>query len=162
MKKMPIVWKRLVKDGQTCTRCGDTGRELHAAVSKLAAALQPLGIEPVLETQEIDEAAFKADPAESNRVWIAGQPIEIWLGAGAGMTPCCSVCGDSDCRTIEVDGRSFATIPEAQIIRAGLMAAGRTVGADCSANHWGSASGPATGECGKPAQSSVKADCCSG
>ena len=24
MKQMPIVWKRLVKDGTTCERCGST------------------------------------------------------------------------------------------------------------------------------------------
>lgn len=122
MQQMPIVWKRLVKDGETCARCGNTGHELDAAVVKLAAALRPLGIEPVLRTQDIDEDAFKAHPAESNRVWIAGKPIEEWLGASVGMSRCCSVCGDSDCRTIEVGGLRYETIPEAQIIKAGLMA----------------------------------------
>ena len=122
MKQMPILWKRLVKGGETCTRCGNTGRELEAAVAKLAASLQPLGIEPVLETQEIDEDAFKANPSESNRVWIAGKPIEEWLDAGVGMTRCCSVCGESDCRTLEMGGRTYETIPQEQFIKAGLMA----------------------------------------
>jgi hypothetical protein len=122
MNQMPIVWKRLVKGGETCTRCGDTGRQLDAAVAKLAASLRPLGIEPVLETQEIDEEAFKANPSESNRVWIAGKPIEEWLDANVGMSRCCSVCGDSDCRTLEVSGRTYETIPEEQFIKAGLMA----------------------------------------
>ena len=122
MKQMPIVWKRLVKDGETCTRCGNTGRELEAAVAKLAASLRPLGIEPVLETQEIEEDAFKANPSESNRVWIAGKPLEEWLDANVGMSRCCSVCGDSDCRTLEVGGRTYETIPEEQFIKAGLMA----------------------------------------
>lgn len=122
MNKMPIVWKRLVKGGETCTRCGGTGRELDAAVAKLAASLRPLDIEPVLETQEIDEEAFKANPSESNRVWIAGKPIEEWLEANVGMSRCCSVCGDSDCRTLEVGGRTYETIPEEQFIKAGLMA----------------------------------------
>lgn len=127
MKPMQILWKRLVKGGETCTRCGDTGRELEAAVAKLAAALRPLGIEPVLETQEIDEAAFKDNTSESNRVWIAGKPIEEWLGADVGMSRCCSVCGDSDCRTLEVGGRTYETIPEEQFIRAGLMAASQMI-----------------------------------
>ena len=122
MKQMPIVWKRLVKGGETCTRCGNTGRELESAVAKLAASLRPLGIEPVLETQEIDEEAFKVNPSESNRVWIAGKPIEKWLDANIGMSRCCSVCGDSDCRTLEVGGRTYETIPEEQFIKAGLMA----------------------------------------
>ncbi len=123
MKQMPIVWKRLVKGGKTCTRCGNTGRELEAAVAKLAASLRPLGIEPVLETQELDGKGFDANPSESNRVWIAGKPIEEWLDANVGMSRCCSVCGDSDCRTLEVGGRVYETIPEEQFIKAGLMAA---------------------------------------
>jgi hypothetical protein len=123
MKPMPILWKRLVKGGETCTRCGNTGRELKAAVTKLSAALQPLGIEPVLETREIDENAFKAKTSESNRVWIAGKSIEEWLGADVGMSRCCSVCGESDCRTLEVGGRTYETIPEEQFIKAGLIAA---------------------------------------
>lgn len=122
MKQMPILWKRFVKGGETCTRCGNTRRELEAAVEKLAASLRPLGIEPVLETQEIDEEAFKANPSESNRVWIAGKPIEKWLDASVGMSRCCSVCGDSDCRTLEVGGRTYETIPEQQFIKAGLIA----------------------------------------
>lgn len=142
MKSMQIVWKRLVKGGETCTRCGDTGRELEAAVAKLAAALRPLGIEPVLETQEIDEAAFKSKTSESNRVWIAGQPIEEWLGADVGMSRCCSVCGDSDCRTLEVGGHTYETIPEEQFIKAGLMAASQLIASASS-----SARG-ATSSCG--------------
>lgn len=122
MKQMSIVWKRLIKGGETCTRCGNTGRELEAAVAKLAASLRPLGIEPVLETQEIDEEAFEANPSESNRVWIAGKPIEEWLDANVGMSRCCSVCGDSHCRTLEVGDRTYEAIPEEEFIRAGLMA----------------------------------------
>ncbi|PLC52276.1 heavy metal sensor signal transduction histidine kinase [Pollutimonas nitritireducens] len=139
MKAMPILWKRLVMGGETCTRCEDTGRQLEAAVAKLAAALQPLGIEPVLETQEIDEPAFKANTPESNRVWIAGKPLEEWLGAAVGMSRCCSVCGTSDCRTLEVDGRTYETIPEEQFIRAGLIAASQMIASPSSSN-WGSTS----------------------
>jgi len=123
MKHMPIVWKRLVKGGETCTRCGNTGRELESAVAALAASLRPLGIEPVLETQEIDEQAFKANPSESNRVWIAGKSIEDWLGANVGRSRCCSVCGESECRTLEVGNRTYETIPQEQFIQAALMAA---------------------------------------
>ncbi len=127
MKLMPIVWKRLVKGGETCTRCGNTGRELEAAVTKLAAALRPLGIEPVLETREIDEDAFKERTSESNRVWIADTPIEELIGADVGMSRCCSVCGDSDCRTLEVKGHQYETIPEEQFIKAGLIAASQMI-----------------------------------
>ena len=123
MKPLPIVWRRLVKDGETCDRCGGTYAELQRALSKLQAALRPLGIEPRLETQEIDEAAFRVEPLESNRIWIGGRPLEDWLGATAGRTRCCAACGDADCRTVEVGGRVFETIPENLIVRAALLAA---------------------------------------
>jgi len=74
-------------------------------------------------TETIDEREFMVEPSESNRVWMAGQPLEHWLGATVGMSRCCSVCGDSDCRTVEIDGRTYETIPEEIFVKAGLAAA---------------------------------------
>lgn len=121
--QMPIVWKRLVKKGQTCERCGSTFQQLESAIAKLEVALGPLGIQPVLASETIDENQFATQPSESNRIWMAGQPIEHWLGATVGMSRCCSVCGESDCRTLKFDGRTYETIPEELIIKAGLAAA---------------------------------------
>lgn len=135
MKTLPIVWKRLVKDGQTCNRCGDTLQQLEAALPKLQAALRPLGIEPTLQAQSIDDRTFKAEPAESNRIWIAGRPMEDWLGAQVGMSRCCSVCGDSDCRTLEVGGQTYETIPEELVLRTALLAAAQLVAANAAAPH---------------------------
>ena len=80
------------------------------------------GIEPRLEIREIDEQSFKAKPSESNRIWIAGKPIEEWLGASVGSSCCCSVCGTSECRTVEVEGTTFEAIPETLFVRAALIA----------------------------------------
>lgn len=120
---LPISWKRLVSEGRTCERCGATHSELLNALAKLREALGPLGIEPILEEQVISQASFQADPSESNRVWIAGRPMEEWLGASVGSTPCCSVCGESECRTVEVGGTTFEAIPERLFIKAALVAA---------------------------------------
>ena len=81
-----------------------------------------MGIEPTLETREIDEESFKANPSESNRIWIAGRPMEEWLGARVGSSRCCSVCGESECRTIEVEGTAFEAIPEKLFLKATLTA----------------------------------------
>jgi hypothetical protein len=81
-----------------------------------------LGIEPSLEIRELDQRSFKTNPSESNRIWIAGRPMEEWLGARAGSSPCCSVCGTSECRTVEVEGTTFETIPENLILKAALIA----------------------------------------
>lgn len=123
MKPLTISWQRLVKDGQTCDRCGGTHVELQKAMERLKGALAPLGFEPRLETQEIDEPAFDDAPLESNRIWIAGVPMEDWLGARVGASRCCAACGDSDCRTVSVDNLTFETIPAALIVKAALAAA---------------------------------------
>jgi hypothetical protein len=41
MKPLPIVWKRLVDEGETCPRCGSTQQSVIAAVAKLESALSP-------------------------------------------------------------------------------------------------------------------------
>ena len=128
MKLLPILWKRLVNEGETCPRCGSTQRNVMAAIAKLEPALRPLGIQPVLETQTIDDNAFRAAPAESNRIWIAGKPMEEWLEATVGSSRCCSVCGESECRTVEVRGTTFETIPEELFLRAALIASAELVG----------------------------------
>jgi hypothetical protein len=89
--------------------------------------LEPLNIEPRLELREIDERSFRNKPAESNRIWIAGRPLEEWLAAGVGSSSCCSVCGDAPCRTMEVEGAVFEDIPEAVILRAALIAASELI-----------------------------------
>ncbi len=123
MKSLPIIWQRLVSsDGKTCDRCNATYQEMEQAVSKLKEALRPLGIEPTLEIREIDEKSFKANPSESNRIWIAGRPMEEWLGARVGSSRCCSVCGESECRTVEVGGTTFEAIPEKLFLKAALVA----------------------------------------
>jgi hypothetical protein len=92
-------------------------------VGQLSRALAPLGIQPTLHEEAIDEATFKAQPSESNRIWINGQSIEALLGARVGASPCCSVCGDSPCRTLELGGSAYESIPASLIVQAGLRAA---------------------------------------
>ena len=124
MKSLSIIWQRLVdSNGQTCNRCGATYKELEKAVKRLGASLEPLGIEPAIEIREIDSATFATDPAQSNRIWIDGKPLEQWLSASVSSSRCCNVCGDSECRTIELDDEVFETIPAELILKAGLIAA---------------------------------------
>jgi hypothetical protein len=123
MTTLPILWQRLVKDGATCDRCGGTQVELQNALARLEEELRPLGIEPVLEQHEIDDARFAADPSASNRVWIAGVPLEEWLGAGVGSSRCCAACGDADCRTVTVGDSAYETIPADLIVQAAQRAA---------------------------------------
>ena len=129
MLQLPIVWQRLISaDGRTCQRCDATYQHLQSTVEKLRDVLKPLNIEPTLELREIGEKSFKNKPAESNRIWIAGKPVEEWLGASVGSSPCCSVCGDTPCRTLEMEGAVFEDIPEAVILKAAFIAASGLIG----------------------------------
>ncbi|MBS0353442.1 MAG: DUF2703 domain-containing protein [Proteobacteria bacterium] len=123
MKALPIVWQRLVTNGATCPRCADTGDALQGAVQALTEALAPLGMFPELELRELGEASFQVEPSASNRIWIAGKPMEDWLQGSVGSSPCCSVCGDAECRTVAVDGQTFEAIPQELLVKAALIAA---------------------------------------
>ena len=123
MKSLPIIWQRLVSsEGKTCDRCDATYQEMQRALGKLKETLHPLGIEPTLDVRAIDEEAFKANPSESNRIWIAGRPMEEWLGARVGSSRCCSVCGESECRTVKVGDITFEAVPEKLFLKAALLA----------------------------------------
>jgi hypothetical protein len=124
MKTLIIRWQRLVsKAGQTCARCADTGKTVENAYYKLKKSLVELNIEVELKKETLDFSIFTKDPLQSNRIWIAGKPLEEWIGATVGASQCCDVCKDSECRTIAIDQNIFEIIPEKLIIKAALLAA---------------------------------------
>jgi predicted DsbA family dithiol-disulfide isomerase len=117
-KKKTIVleWQRLVVDKETCPRCGSTEKELAKAIK----ALNKLGIKVELKKKEIRLANFKKQPQESNKILIAGKPMEEWLSAQTGHSPCCDTCGDAECRTVEYQGQVYETITAELIVQAAL------------------------------------------
>jgi len=125
MKTLKIQWHRLMTDGQTCPRCGATGKEVEKASRSLEQSLAPLGIKMVLEKHELTPGAFQQDPSQSNLLLINGRPLEEWLGLKVGQSLCCGPCGDSECRTLETGGQVYETIPADLIIKAGLLAASK-------------------------------------
>lgn len=124
MTTLTIRWQRLLDEkGETCPRCGGTQAEVEKAVGRLRRVLRPRGIAVRSEQRGLTWKDFKRDPVASNRIWVAGKPLERWLGARTGASPCCGACGDNDCRTVTVGGRSYDTIPSRLIVSAGLKAA---------------------------------------
>ena len=124
MRTIRIVWQRLLSlQGQTCDRCAATELALQQAVETLQQVLAPLQMQVEFHRQALTLAQFNQDPQASNRIWIDDQPLETWLGASTGTSPCCSVCGDAACRTLECDQQSYEAIPPRLIIKAGLLAA---------------------------------------
>lgn len=124
MNVLRIRWQRLVDEkGRTCDRCGTTETTVEEAVNKLEGSLKGLGIDVALEKNAISPAEFSKDTLQSNRIWINGKPIEEWLSATSGQSKCCTVCGESDCRTVTVGGKTYEAIPSELIVKAGLLAA---------------------------------------
>ena len=143
LKIMKIKWQRLVYGGdKTCERCGETGQEVRNAVEKLKVSLKPLGIEVLLEAKALSVNACAKDVSQSNRIWIAEKPLEEWLDARAGKSPCSTCCGELgenvECRTVEINGKMYEAIPADLIVQAGLLAAEEIlkkepIGASCCA-----------------------------
>ena len=139
MEKLTIKWQRLVdENGETCPRCSATETEVRSAAGSLRASLAAMGIDVEFIEDTLDVSAFQEDPAESNRIWLAGKPLEAWLGAEVGLSPCCDTCGDAECRTVTVDGNTYEAIPARLIVRAGLLAAEKILGKSSSCCESGS------------------------
>lgn len=122
MEKLQIVWQRLVDEGETCPRCKQTGEEVQKAVSTLKKSLKPMNIDVIFEKKELSVEEFKESPLQSNRITLNGKSLEEWLNADTGKSPCCDVCGPTECRTTEIDGETYEDIPAELIVKAGLAA----------------------------------------
>lgn len=124
MKTLVIKWQRLLDEkNQTCPRCGSTEEEVDKAVQELNRQLDQSEITVNLVKKSIDPASFKKDALQSNKILIAGKPLEEWLEAKTGQSKCCDVCGDAECRTVEYGDETHEAIPADLIVRAGLTAA---------------------------------------
>ena len=127
-KVLKITWQRLVDEkGQTCQRCGSTEKQIQEALQSLKASLAPLGLKVTLEKKSLDPTTCAKDISQSNRIWIGDRALEEWLGAKVGKSLCgfcCTELGEQvECRTVEVEGQVYETVPANLIIRAGLLAA---------------------------------------
>jgi len=118
MKTLDIEWKHYDKAGNTCARCSETGQTLQKVVTELAEECRPCGWDIRLKITTLTEAEIP----ESNLILLNGTPIETVLAnAEAGEShceSCCDLTGNSStcCRTIELDGESYESIP-ANLIR---------------------------------------------
>ncbi|MCX7964156.1 MAG: DUF2703 domain-containing protein [Candidatus Sumerlaea chitinivorans] len=123
MIQVKIEWIRLLIADQTCPRCSQTEAEITSAIQHLQQMLMPHGIDVVLEKRSLSPTQFAENPMASNQILINGRPLESWVSAKVISTPCCDVCGDADCRAIEVDNQIHEAVPSHLIVQAGLAAA---------------------------------------
>jgi len=124
MNTLIIEWQRLLDEHKsTCPRCGSTEHEVEKAAASLDRDLRLFGIKVRLVKKAIRPEDFKKDVLQSNKIMIAGKTMEEWLGAETGQSPCCEVCGDAECRTVEYGDQTHEAVPADLIVRAGRLAA---------------------------------------
>ncbi|NUQ45757.1 MAG: DUF2703 domain-containing protein [Phycisphaerae bacterium] len=123
-----IRWQRIADtQGQTCGRCGSTEQAIDAAAARLRQSLSPLEVTVSVQKVAMPTSDLDKCVEESNRIWLNDRPLEQWLSANVGTSACTGFCGDRTCRTLEVDGQSYDTIPADLIVRAGLLAAADSI-----------------------------------
>ena len=119
MKNLVIEWQHLEKDGQTCLRCAETGKEIDVVVKDIAKSCAPKGVHIEFKETKLGEQ----DIPKSNSILFNGIPIEEVLPNMQVSTNHCGSCSEltgkeTYCRTIEHDGETYNTIPGSLIRKA--------------------------------------------
>lgn len=118
MKKITIEWLHYDKEGETCTRCNNTGDNIKSAIRIISNDIE-------FKDVQIDyiETKLEADRMpESNTVLINGLPLEDILNAKPSENHChscsCLAGKSTNCRTIKFEDKTYEAIPEDLIIDA--------------------------------------------
>lgn len=116
-KKITIEWKHLDKEGNTCNRCSNTGRELGKVIERLNKECGGKKIKVIFKETKLTAKEI----AESNEVLINGVKIEDILPKARASESYCSSCckftgKETNCRAIEVDNVFYETI-SANLVR---------------------------------------------
>lgn len=121
--ELQVLWQRVTVDANTCVRCGETGLNVRQAVDELQQLLAPRGVSVQLVEKHLPPFAV----AESNRVFVGGQPLEEILGAQVLMNHCQSCCdllgAQTDCRVLRLGGRDYEELPAGLVVQAGMQVA---------------------------------------
>lgn len=112
MKNITIEWLHYDKEGETCTRCNNTGANIKNVIKQFQTDSSFKNIKiKYLETKlDADEMP------NSNTILINGQKLEDILGASVSDNFChscsCLAGRGSNCRTIVRGGDIYEAIPE--------------------------------------------------
>jgi len=118
MKELKIEWKHYGKEGETCARCNRTGDNIKTALSVISKDDSYKNIkidykETILEANKMPD---------SNTILINGQKLEDILNARASENYChscsCLAGSGTNCRTIELNDKSYEDIPKELILEA--------------------------------------------
>lgn len=116
MKNIKIEWKHYAKEGETCTRCNNTGANIKVATKELTKKYKALKFN-YIET-ELDANKMP----ESNSILINDVLIEDVLGLSASENHChsctCLAGSDTNCKTITSQNQTYEEVPSEFIVLA--------------------------------------------
>jgi len=123
MKKLIIEWKHFDKEGKTCERCSETGKNLSRVINGLRTELLPKGVEIEYRETKLPENRM----SESNMILINSVPLEQLIpDTKVGKNNCCScsqLINDASscrCRTVTHQGIVFEEVPR-KLIRLAIL-----------------------------------------
>ncbi len=124
MDNLLIEWPHLEKEEQTCLRCAETGEAIGVVVAEMAESCAAKGVRIEFKETKLGEE----DISKSNSILINGTPIEELLPDAQASTNDCGSCSEltgkeTQCRTVEYDGETYATIPGSLIRKAACSVA---------------------------------------
>jgi hypothetical protein len=125
MKELTIEWRHYDKEGATCDRCAATGTSAREVVAGLSAELADKGVTVIFTETNLPEDLM----AQSNMILFNGVPLEALLDNAVADANHCSSCScltgsETNCRTVEYEGKSYEEIPEELIRKAAYKAIG--------------------------------------
>ncbi len=113
MKTVEVEWMHLDKEGNTCNRCDNTGKEVREIVSRLNIECAPQSVKVKLHETKLTELEIE----NSNLILINGTPLEDLIPNARASDSSCSSCGEitgkeESCRTIVQFDSVYETIPQ--------------------------------------------------
>ncbi|OGY22287.1 MAG: hypothetical protein A2126_01160 [Candidatus Woykebacteria bacterium GWB1_45_5] len=121
MKKLLIEWKHFDKEGETCSRCNETGVHIKQSIRELKTPLLKKGIEIQLRETKLTEDQMD----KSNSLLFNGVPIEDVLNEVSVLRNTCNSCGDltgnpCECRAVQTDNVTHDDIPK-EIVKQAIL-----------------------------------------
>ncbi len=125
LKELNIEWLHFETGGETCLRCSETGKTLEHVIACLKHELNSKGVEVTFKETLLPESQM----AHSNKILFNNVPLEEILDETISSENYCSSCscltgGETWCRTIEHEGKTYEEIPEELIRKAAFKATG--------------------------------------
>lgn len=129
MKELTIEWRHYDKEGTTCDRCAATGSSVREVVAELTEEFARRGVSVTFKETPLPQELMP----QSNLILFNGVALEAVLDDALAQKNHCPSCScltgsETNCRTVEYQGKIYEEIPGELIRQAAYMAIGANRG----------------------------------